>query len=487
MCFCATPEGVDVSITREGLNKAEEALKSLIEEALKKGRANPVRNYLVLLGQQTFNRGPGGRGSSAIQSNRAQISVELNKSEARHPQDSALIFSRKWREKLGNLPGISSLRFIANAGGGGGQPIDIEISGGSLQNLRDIAETLKEKLRNYEGLYAIRDDLPDLKSEIQLKTNALGELLGFSQESIARQVRAAFSGMEVQRFQRKGEELRVFVRYSPQHRGLLASLEQMRVATPQGDQVPLMEVTAVNRGLAPASIRRQDGRRTAHVYARADKDIIDLEAVKAELISEVLPGLQQAYRGTQLEMGGESKDAADTNRRLKITLTLALLAIYGLLAIPFRSYIQPLIIMSVIPFALIGALWGHFLLGHSVSRLSIFGIIALAGILVNDSLVLVDYINKCRKEKVPLMDILHQAGVRRFRPVLLTSLTTFFGLLPLLFEKSLQAQFLIPMAISLSFGVLFATAITLFLVPCVYLMVENAREASKRFWAWWWA
>ena len=478
-------EGVDVSLTQSGLKRSEAALQEIIEEAEAAGRGNPVSHYSTLLGQQTFNQGPSGLGSSSVKSNLAQMSVELSKSASRHAEDSALILSRKWREKLGKLPGISSLRFIASAGGSGGAPVDIEIAADNLNHLRALAKSLKKELSNYEGLYGIRDDLPDLKEEIQIKTKHVADFLGLSQESLAREVRGAFSGIEVQRLQREGEQLRVFVRYSPAHRSQLASLEKMRVSLPGGGQVPLLEVATLNRGLAPASIRRQDGRRTAHLYARADKDLIDLEAVKADLVGKIFPKLNKQYPAARLEMGGESKDAASTNQRLKITLSLALLVIYALLAIPFKSYIQPLIIMSVIPFALIGALWGHFLLGHSLSRLSIFGIIALAGILVNDSLVLVDFINRQRRAGTPLQDALQQAATRRFRPVLLTSLTTFFGLLPLLFEKSLQAQFLIPMAISLSFGVLFATAITLFLVPCVYCVIQDTQRLLKHFYTKW--
>jgi multidrug efflux pump subunit AcrB len=245
-------------------------------------------------------------------------------------------------------------------------------------------------------------------------------------------------------------------------------------------EVPLYQVANVAPGLSPDSILRVDRQRTLSVTSDFDKEAGDLSLVLSE-VQEWLTQEMAAYPGSSFEMAGEARDQEESSRGLQVGAIGLAILIYILLAIPFKSYSQPLIVMSVIPFGLVGAVMGHWIMGMDLTLLSFMGMLALSGVVVNDSLVLVDYINQKRKEGVALKEAVYNAGGRRFRPVLLTSLTTFAGLMPLLFEKSTQAQFLIPMAISLGFGILFATLITLFIVPVNYLILEDVKAYIRRY------
>jgi multidrug efflux pump subunit AcrB len=297
---------------------------------------------------------------------------------------------------------------------------------------------------------------------------------------VARQVRQAVHGFEVQRIQRGREEVRVMVRYPISARQSIETLEQMMIRVAERQEVPLWQIADIVPGLSPSSILRIDRQRTLSVTADFDKEQGDLSAVQKEL-EEFLQKAISSYPGMNYEMAGEARDQKESSNELKFGLYGLLLVIYILLAIPFKSYAQPLVVMLVIPFGMVGAVIGHWIMGMNLTLLSLMGVLALSGVVVNDSLVLVDYINKKRAEGVALFDSVYAAGGRRFRPVILTSLTTFAGLMPLLFEKSTQAQFLIPMAVSLGFGILFATIITLFLVPINYLIMEDIKRYCVRY------
>ncbi len=397
-----------------------------------------------------------------------------------------MTLANRWRKAVGKLPGVKQLTFAAEAAGGQGEPVNIQITAQQPGDLRRAADEAKAELTKFKGIYDIRDNLNDGQKEIKLTIKPRGEALGLTQLELGRQVRAAFFGAEAQRVQRERDDVRVMIRYPREERAAISNLENLRIRTPDGREVPFSEVAEAEFGLGYASILRVDRNRVVNVLADADKVNADLEAVKRELTQRILPDIQRKYPGLSYTLEGESKETADTYASLILSGALVMLGMYAMLAIPFKSYLQPVIIMLVIPFGLVGAVLGHVLLGKPLSMLSFFGIIALSGVVVNDSLVLVDYINKQRKAGRPQLEVVREGGVARFRAILLTSLTTFVGLLPILFEKSLQAQFLIPMAISLSFGIIFATFITLILVPAVYIILEDIKFAAISSWRWFW-
>jgi multidrug efflux pump subunit AcrB len=336
------------------------------------------------------------------------------------------------------------------------------------------------------GLYDIRDTYSEGKQEIKVRLKPHAESMGVNSLMIATQVRSAFYGAEAQRIQRGRHDVRVMVRYPEQNRRDLLDLEQLRIRTPDGQEIPLYEVAELEMGYGYPAITRIDGKRVINIQADADKDVANTTDINSELFKEILPEILQQFPGISPVKDGEAKDFEELVPVLIGGILMVLLAIYALLAVPFRSYSQPLIVLFVVPFGISGAILGHWVTGQDLSVLSFLGIIALAGVVVNDSLVLVDWINKARERGMTMHEAVWRGGVARFRAILLTSVTTFVGLIPILMERSLQAQFLIPMATSLSFGVVFATAITLLLVPCCYLILEDI----GRIWDWvfgrWW-
>jgi multidrug efflux pump subunit AcrB len=479
--YIALPDGASIEDTREALNRVEGALEQTIAEVEAEGLRSPIKHTRTILGSQQRGGGPGGS-QGAADSHLAQIDVELLKSEQR--EISAPKFAERWRENVGEVPGLKELYFEASAGGGQGEPLNIEIRGDSLEDLRSAADIIRDELEGFPGVYDIRDNLADNQREIKLNILPRAQILGLTQAQLGRQVRQAFFGEEAQRVQRGRDDVRVMVRYPEEDRASLDALENMRIRTAQGEEVPFSEVAEIDVGLGYAAINRVDRKRAVNVIADADKEEIDLEAIKRTLNDEVIPELESTFPGLTASLEGEAKEQREAFASLRQNFILVLAAMYALMAIAFKSYLQPIIVMLVIPFGLIGAAWGHVLMGHPLSMLSIYGLLALAGVVVNDSLVLVDYINRQRARGVGLHDAVRAAGQRRFRPILLTSLTTFAGLSPLLLERSLQAQFLIPMAISLSFGVVFATFLTLMLVPATYLILEDIQHGLGRFGRW---
>jgi multidrug efflux pump subunit AcrB len=320
------------------------------------------------------------------------------------------------------------------------------------------------------------------KDELELEIRESAEPLGLTLGDLARQVRQGFYGAEAQRVQRGRDDIKVMVRYPADERRSIGNLEQMHVRTAGGDEVPFATVATVRLARGAAAITRVDRKRAISVTAEIDETTQDANTILADLEAEFLPQLRADFDGVTYSFEGEQQQQQDTLSGLGSGSIFALLLIFGLMAIPFRSYLQPLIVMSVIPFGLVGAVVGHIIMGMELSVLSLCGIVALAGVVVNDSLVLVDFINRTRERGGDVLAAVREAGVARFRPILLTSLTTFAGLVPLLLEESVQAKFLVPMAVSLAFGVLFATLITLILIPVVYLILEDVR----RFWTWLW-
>lgn len=313
------------------------------------------------------------------------------------------------------------------------------------------------------------------KVQLDFKVNEEGRTLGLDAGNIARQVRASYYGDEPIRQQRGRNEVTVKVRLPDEERSSESDLENLVLFTPDGGEVPLYQVASIERGRAYSNIDRRNGRRVVTVSANIEPRS-EINKVLATVEAELLPGLMADYFGLHYSFEGRQADMRDSIDSFYYTCTIAAVIIFVLLAIPFRSYVQPLIVMTAIPFAIVGAVIGHIIMGFSLSMISIMGIIALSGVVINDGLVMVDYANRLRLEGAMATEAVKLAGIRRFRPILLTTLTTFGGLAPMIFETSRQARFLVPMAISLGYGILFGTLITLVLVPCLYLAVEDAKH-----------
>lgn len=409
--------------------------------------------------------------------------MEVLEPEKRTLKVSSFDLVAEWRQRIGAIPGSRELSFRAQFGRQR-SPVDIQLTGPSFDDLAAAEVEVRDLLGTYEGLFDITTTFEEGKEEIQLALKPEAQQLGITLEDLARQTRRAFFGEEAQRIQRGRDDLRVMVRYPRADRESLHALENMYIRTTDGTEVPFSTVAEARVGTGYTTIRRIDRARALAVLAEADKDETDVVAILEDLDRE-LPFIVGKYRNMRYTFEGEARDSRETSASLRWAIGGVLFLIYALLAVPFRSYAQPLIVMLVIPFGVIGALLGHMIMGiKTLSIMSQYGMLALLGVVVNDSLVLVDYVNERRMEGMPLDEAVRRAGRVRFRPILLTSLTTFGGLLPTMFEKSTQAQFLIPMAVSLGYGILFATFITLLLVPANYLILEDIKSGFTRLWRW---
>lgn len=464
------PEGTTLAQTEAAMRHIGNSLDAVIAEDLQAGRAHPI------LHQAQFS----GFGIDTQGAHVGFFLVELTKSELR--DSNAEEISERWREKIGQIPGARELVVNAMAAPPSGLPVDMRLTGPDFAQLQAAAAEIKTELAKIQGLFDIRDTFAEGKDEIRVRLKPGASALGINVESVARQVRAAFYGIEAQRVQRGRDDVRIMVRAPYEERLAIADLEQMFIRLQGGVEIPLYEIAYLEQGTGFPTIQRIDRRRVIRILADADKDTADFAYINNRLYGRSLRGgepsimemIEQRYPGVELVMGGEAKDWQETRASLISGVIFVLFIIYALLAIPFKSYIQPIIVLVVIPFGFTGALLGHWITFQSLSILSMLGVIALAGVVVNDSLVFVDYANRLRREGVvtDLFEALVATGQARFRPILLTSITTFAGLVPILLERSLQAQFLIPMATSLGFGVLFTTFVTLLLVPSIYAVLD---------------
>ncbi|WP_082766590.1 efflux RND transporter permease subunit [Ferrimonas marina] len=423
-----------------------------------------VRHSFVWLGSRT----------------QAGMVIELLKGEDRPMIDGVQIAAR-WRDNMPELVGVKVLDINASTNDGGGA-VSFRLNHADMDQLMAASNELKAKLADYEGLYDIQDNFSSGSQEIRLAIKPEAEALGLTLSDLARQVRWGFYGYEAQRILRNKEEVKVMVRYPAEQRRTIGHLENMRIRTPDGLEVPFSSVASVELAKSFSAITRTNGVRSITVKARALKDRVEPGKVIEEVNREFIPQLKERYPGLSSALDGSAEEDAENQVLMIQGAVFALFTIYALMAIPLRSYTQPLIIMSVIPFGMIGAVVGHLVLGLDMSMLSLFGVIALAGVVVNDSLIMVDFVNQARAEGYSLKEAVQQAGTQRFRAIVLTSLTTFLGLVPITLETSLQAQIVIPMAVSLAFGILFATVVTLVLVPALYLILDD----FKRLLRWWW-
>ncbi len=437
--------------------------------------AETVERRLITAGERVIAENGGdqlGIGiASSIDENSVDVRMYLQEPGVR-PISTAAV-TELWRDATGTIPGVESVRFESDRGGpGSGAGLTVELSHRDTEVLDRAATTLAERLAAFPAVKDVDSGYSPGKRQFDFRIKPAGEALGLTSRDIANQVRHAFFGAEALRQQRGRNEVKVMVRLPEDERASEYDLDNLLISTPDGTYVPLLQVATVERGRSYRDIKRREGRRTTSVSADVEP-IGETSVMIEELNQAILPQLALDFPGLQFGFQGRQADQADSMKSLQAGFLLALMLIYFLLAVPFRSYTQPLIVMVSIPFGIVGAVIGHIIMGYNISMISIMGIIALAGVVVNDSLVLVDYANQLRREGMSPWDAILAAGVRRFRPILLTTLTTFGGLAPMIFETSRQARFIIPMAVSLGFGILFATVIILILVPSLYLLIED--------------
>jgi multidrug efflux pump subunit AcrB len=446
--------GTSPAVRNAAIDQVEGALLDLNDEYV---RDNPD-SLPIIQNIGVFTRGDAG----------AQMFVEIPFTEDR-PFEMKDV-TQMWRDRVGEIAGMKELKFQAAGHIGGGAPLSFKLNGANYETLELAAAELADELASYEGIFDITNSATAGGDEIKLKIKPEAEALGLTMSSLGRQVRQAFYGEEAQRIQRGKDELKVMVRYPIEERRSIADLQNMRIRTPSGDEVPFESVAEVSYGKGYSRISRLDRERTVTVSADLDPDLVQPQEIISSMSDVYIPELLSRYPGVNYGLEGASQDQVEFMAKLVLASVAALFLIYALIAIPLHSYTQPLIIMSVIPFGMIGAVIGHIVMGKSISMFSMFGLIALAGIVVNDSLILVDFINKARARGVELREAVVSAGTSRFRPIILTSFTTAAGLLPIILESSPQAQAVIPTAISIGFGIIFATVITLFLIPALYIL-----------------
>lgn len=467
-------EGVAFESTSEAILKIEEAAKKLDQNYREKYGVPLIKNMLATVGSQPFKTGfspitPTG-------DNLGEVAIEILPGSDRSV--TARELAAEWRVITGSIPAASEVSFQSQSAGSG-NAIDLELSGENMEDLLEATELVKRKLSEIEGIIDISDSNVLGKRQVSLKSLLPeGESTGLRLSDVGKQMRQAFYGEEVQRLQRGRDEVKVMVRYPKKNRLSIDDVETMKIRTKGGNKVPLSSLVELEEGRSKSVIRRTERLRAIRIAADIDRGNPNANANQARrnLENNMLSEFGELYPGIKYEFYGEQKDQAQSMEELQTSSLFALLVVFVLMAIPLGSYIQPGIVMSVIPFGIVGAIIGHILMGANISIMSMCGIVALSGVVVNDSLVLVDYVNRHRIRGKSIVDAAWEAGAARFRPIVLTSLTTFAGLSPMLFETDLQAKFLIPMAISLGFGILFATFITLILVPCVYLLLEDLKS-----------
>jgi len=461
------PATTGYDTTKKYIDEIVGAADDISGEFLDVKTGESLFRYNIAVAGLTF--GPSG---FAFGSNRGMVVVEIETDRSRTGDLSIKDVQARLREEIGDIPGAEKLS-LTSSFANTGRPISIAIYGNNDERIALAVESIREYLSGYPGVFDIQDNFSSGKEEIQLELTPMADSLGLSLSNISNQVRQALFGFEAQRIQRGFDELKVMVRYPAEDRESLNDMSSLPImVNGQQGTIPLSELTAFTTTTSAPSIYRDRQRRSVSVSADLDREATNQKALNTDLIN-YLENYFAAEPDLKYSLEGQAESEREANASFLLGFILVLLAIYALLAIPFKSFSQPFIVMSIIPLAIIGAIIGHLLMGLAFSMLSVMGILALTGIVVNDSLVLVDYINQQRRKGVPILDAVLTAGEVRFRPVILTSLTTFVGLLPLMFISDTQSQVLVPMAVSLGFGILFATIITLILIPVNYLVFHH--------------
>ncbi|MBL8750412.1 MAG: efflux RND transporter permease subunit [Planctomycetes bacterium] len=482
------PQGTPAATTAGVLARIETAARDVCSEVDRETGGGPsvLEHMLASVGSQPFaveQARNGGQRDAQFQSGShlAELNVQLLPSEKREVSSNVVL--SRIRDRVGAVPDAIDLQFTTSFFSTG-KDVDVELYHADIDALRAAVADLEHELRSMPEVKDISNSFRLGKPEVELRIRPSAEPLGLSQQDLAQQVRQAFYGEEAQRVQRGRDDVKVMVRYPEDGRRSLDDLDALRIRTPAGDEVPLREVAEATSGRSFSTIQRVNRKRALRVSGEIDENDpnASAEAINARLRLEVLPALIDRHPGLSAAFEGDQKKKTELLTSLAGGFAIALFLIYALMAIPLKSFLQPVLIMTAIPFGVGGAIAGHMLCGFDLSILSMFGVVALAGVVVNDNIVLVDWVNQRRDAHSSLVDAVRTAGAARFRPIMLTSLTTFGGLTPLLLEKSVQARFLVPMAISLGFGVMFATLISLLLVPSLYLALDDVRRTIVRCW-----
>ncbi|MBI9076038.1 MAG: efflux RND transporter permease subunit [Desulfatibacillum sp.] len=471
------PQGTPPAVTKQAVEQIDEALKRLADKTDTLTGEPMLKSRLSLVGQTIGDipeTGPHLGGVQAI----------MLDSEFRGVHSKDLMV--QWEEEIGVIPGVKSLTFTGLSAGPPGAPIEVWLQGRDMDRIVAASEELMDKLGTYEGVNQIRSDYAAGKNEMRLELKPEARTLGLTVTDLARQVNSGYYGTEAVRLQRGRDDVRVKVRYTQDERSRLSDLSAMRVRTPDGSEVPLYSVANVSFSPGYSKITRTDGLRRVAVSAGVDSNKANTTEIISEINASFFPELKQKYPGMLVAVQGEQKKSRESFGSLMIGFPLALLGIFVIIAIIFRSYVQPFIIMVTVPFGIIGGVFGHMLLGYDLSIMSAFGAVALAGVVVNDAIVLIERINENLAEGMGFREAIIKGAGRRFRAIFLTTLSTVGGLTPLLMENDLQARFLIPMAISLAAGVLFATILTLVLIPCLLMILNDLRRVVRYLWQGYW-
>ncbi|MBS3808924.1 MAG: efflux RND transporter permease subunit [Desulfobacterales bacterium] len=476
-CMITMPAGTPMERTREVVKHAEQTAEKMLAEqdGRRPENAPPLLEHTAsIIGAQFGDRGGVGDSGGHV----AQVFVQILEGEKR--EISSAVLNNLWRKRVGDIPDAESLVFKSEIHSAG-NPVEVHLSLEDHDLLLEAAEDLKAELKGFSGVFDITDSFMPGKMEMQLSLKPQAANLGLKLNDLARQVRHAFYGAEALRFQRDKNEVKVLVRYPEEERRSLGNVEEMRIRTPGGSAVPFSQVAEVKMERGYASIERAKRQRVIKVMADVNEKVTSANNVRQYLVENFLPELKSNYPGLRYTIEGEGQEQRQVLGDVQKGFIIALFCIYALLAVPFKSFSQPFVVMFAIPFGMVGAVLGHLAMGYNISMMSLLGMVGLAGVVVNDSLVLVHRVNELyRQHGYSVYEAVIEGGKLRFRAVILTSLTTFGGLTPMMLEQSLQARFLIPMAISLGFGVLFATLVTLILVPCGYLVLDDIHRAMGR-------
>ena len=445
------------------------------------GGTNILEGIYSIVGGHPSGRGPVGGGGG---SGGHLAGVEVNMVSLGERDISAREFTEEWREEIGPIPGVESLEFKFNIGPQLGSPIDVELSHPDNAILEQAAGEVARRLGEYSGVVEIDDGIERGKEQFSFKLKPSARSLGITALDLARQVRNAFYGAEARRQQRGQDEIKIYVRLPESERRYEDDIMRLMIQAPDGSELPLAEAAEIERGRAYQQIKRTDARRTINVTADIASGDVQVQNIIEDLRSGLLPQLKRIYPDLAYSLEGEQREQRESIGGLMQGFGVAIFGLFALLAVIFRSHLQSLIVLIIIPFGIVGAVLGHILMGYSISFVSLVGVVALAGVVINDNILLIDTANEYRRQGMDALTAAIEAPTRRFRPVLLTSMTTFLGLAPMIFETSIQARFMIPMAISLGFGILFATLITLVLVPAFYMILEDLSDLlglEKRF------
>ena len=464
------PDNTPLEVTRKYVDRLEKGVEQLKIEFVDPGTGESlIKNIARVTGARTPGRD--------FDKSQGYFSMEILSPDLRSepgPKNSDI--SKRWTEIVGKIPEATSFRIYAETNLDRDDDDDkdflnLELRGPTSPEKAKVAESIKELLEGYEGISTAWARVNYGQDELELTLKPRAAELGLTQALLAQQIRQAFFGEEAQRIQRGIDDIRVMVRLPKKDRETLYTLDELKVRTPRGANVPLATVADVSFTKAPSYVERNDGAEVIRCGGQPVDETVDVLAIA----KDIKPKLDALCREQNLsyQFTGYVAEVEATRRQTILGAIILFVTLYGMLAIPLRSLTQPFFVMLAVPFALIGALLGHIIMDMTPSYLSVFGMLALAGIAVNDTLVMVDYVNRKRDSGSSLHQAALEAGAKRFRPIMLTSVTTFVGLLPLIMDRSLQAQFLIPMAVSLAFGVLFATVITLFLIPCSLLLADD--------------